>query len=134
MLFFAKASMSFSLTLHKRSLKLSVLVTDRFTSIEYNVMKWINGVITYSLFPCKRISLIQQCQRKCYGSVFALIKKYFTTVQLKWINRPLSWLKYSLLQAYFKVLRFEFAILQSIRKTADEQRQVCFRPTSWIPQ
>lgn len=42
--------MSLSLTLPNRSLKLNVLVTDSFTSLECNGMKRMNGVIPNSLF------------------------------------------------------------------------------------
>jgi hypothetical protein len=50
MVFFAKASTSFSLTLHNRSLKLNVLAADLLLSLEYNGRIRTNGVMPYNLF------------------------------------------------------------------------------------
>ena len=45
-----------------------------------------------------------------------------TTVPLKWINRSLKELKYSLLGFRLRLRRFEFVILQAIKGFAYEQR------------
>jgi len=50
MCFFAKASMSFSLTLHNRSLKLNVLVAESFLSFACNGINRTKGVMPYNLF------------------------------------------------------------------------------------
>ena len=50
-----------------------------------------------------------------------------TTVPLKWTNRSLKQLKFSLLQAFLRVRRFEFVSLQSKQMAAYEQIKIRFR-------
>lgn len=50
----------------------------------------------------------------------------FTTVPLKWTNRSLNWLKYSLLQEISRVRRFEFVLLQLSIILHDEQSKYVF--------